>query len=310
MTHAHVMVIGDINIDMVIAAAEYPPEGGEAVVEKANFRPGGSGCNTSIILSKLGAEVWHVGHLGTDPFGQMASRFIHLSSVHTELIKQRGEFQTGFFLILTTSGGQRTMFGQRAANNLPPDLNEIENYSSKIDLLHISGYTLINPLQSGAILEIARHMSQKGKMISMDPGVCTMKSEKGKIKEMLPLLDFLLLSQRELADYSSPQDTEHGIQELLNQGVKAIVLKKGAQGSEYINPHQRLPQPAIRIAGKQVFDTTGAGDSFNAGFLMAVLQKRTFQDCLLAGNRAAYQLITSERGMLDVCENITGFSDR
>jgi len=273
------------------------------VVEKANFRPGGSGCNTSIVLSKLGAEVWHVGHIGTDPFGQMASRYIGLSTVHTDLIQQRDEFQTGFFLILTTSGGQRTMFGQRAANNQPPDIKVVEKFSHAIELMHISGYTLINPQQSAAILEIAHHMSGQKKLISMDPGVCTMKSEKGKIKDLLPHLDFLLLSQRELLDYSSPRDVEQGIQELLNLGVKAIILKKGEQGSECITHHERLSQPAIPIAGKQIFDTTGAGDSFNAGFLLGVLQKRAMQECLLAGNRAAYQLITSERGMLDICES-------
>jgi len=303
------MVIGDINIDMVIAATEYPPEGGEAVVEKANFRPGGSGCNTAIVLSKLGAEVWHVGHLGTDPFGQIASQYIQLSTVHTDLIQQRSELQTGFFLILTTPGGQRTMFGQRAANNQPPDLKQVEKILGQVEWLHISGYTLINPQQSAAILEIARSMHRQGKGISMDPGVCTMKSEKGKIKEILPLLDLLLLSQRELLDYSNPQDEEQGMRELFNLGVKAIVLKKGEQGSQYISPHERFSQPVIHTVGNKIFDTTGAGDSFNAGFLMALLQKRPLQECLLLGNRTAYRLITSERGMLDICEDKTNVKD-
>ena len=54
MPEPQIMVIGDINIDSVINASVYPAEGEEAVVEQADFRPGGSGFNTSITLKKLG----------------------------------------------------------------------------------------------------------------------------------------------------------------------------------------------------------------------------------------------------------------
>jgi ribokinase len=120
-----VMIIGDINIDAVFEASEYPPEGGEAVVERADFRLGGSGCNTAVTLAKMGVETLLVGNLGTEPLGQMAMSYIRSAGIDTRLLRQKEEYQTGFFFILITAGGQRTMFGGRACNALPPDFEQV-----------------------------------------------------------------------------------------------------------------------------------------------------------------------------------------
>jgi len=302
MTALRVMVIGDINIDAVIAASEYPPEGGEAVVECADFRLGGSGCNTAVTLAKLGAHALHVGNLGTEPLGQMAMSYIRSAGIDIGLLRQKDEFQTGFFFILITTGGQRTMFGGRACNALPPDFTKVAPQIPSIDALHISGYTLIQDEQFEVIQKLARLARKQGKVISLDPGVCTTKTAKAKVNAILPTVDYLLISQQELKDYSTPNTTDAGIKALLESGAKALVLKMGAKGSQYIDIKQQFFQPSFHSERHAIQDTTGAGDCFNAGFLYALLKGVNFSDCLKLGNLTAYRTIIAAHGMADICQ--------
>jgi sugar/nucleoside kinase (ribokinase family) len=302
MTEPRVMVIGDINIDAVIAASEYPPEGGEAVVERADFRLGGSGCNTAVTLAKLGAKALHVGNLGTDPLGQMAMSSIRTAGIETGLLRQKKDFQTGFFFILITAGGQRTMFGGRACNMIPPDLEQVARHIPSIDALHISGYTLIQDDQYEVILKLAKLSRKQGKLISLDPGICTTQTAKTKINAILPTLDYLLISRQELADYYAPDAEESGIKTLFDYGVKAVVLKSGAEGSQYIGREQRFSQPAFQSENHKLQDTTGAGDCFDAGFLYARLNGLDLPNCLTLGNLTAYRTIIAAHGVADICQ--------
>jgi sugar/nucleoside kinase (ribokinase family) len=297
-----VMIIGDINMDAVIAALEYPPEGGEAVVERADFRLGGSGCNTAVTLAKLGAMTLHVGNLGTEPLGQMAMSYIRSAGIDTRLLRQKDEYQTGFFFILITAGGQRTMFGGRACNMLPPDYAQVAPQISSIDALHISGYTLIQDEQFEVIYQLAKFARAQGKLISLDPGICTTKTARDKVNAFLPEVDYLLISRQELADYSAPGTEEDGIQALLDKGVKAVILKMGADGSQYIDHQQRLSQPAFHSEQHPIQDTTGAGDCFDAGFLYAFLKGLSLPDCLSLGTLTAYRTIISAHGVADICQ--------
>ena len=302
MTVPQVMVIGDINIDAVIAASEYPPEGGEAVVERTDFRLGGSGCNTAVILAKLGVKTLHVGNLGTEPLGQMAMSYIRSAGIDTELLRQKAEFQTGFFFILITAGGQRTMFGGRACNAFPTDIEQVAPHISFIDALHISGYTLIQDEQFEVIQKLVRLARQQGKIISLDPGVCTTKTAKAKVNAILPYVDYLLISRQELNDYAAPDIEENGIQVLLESGVKALVVKMGAEGSQYIDRKQRFSQPTFHSEKHPIQDTTGAGDCFDAGFIFAILNGLNLPDCLTLGNLTAYRTIIAPHGMADICQ--------
>jgi len=301
MPEPQIMVIGDINIDAVINASVYPAEGGEAVVEQADFRPGGSGFNTSITLKKLGARVLHVGKIGTDPFGQLAMGYIEKAGLDTELVEIDSGLQTGFFLIVATPTGQRTMFGQRAANASAFDLKRIQSFLPSINWLHISGYTLMNNGQWEIIRQVVDAAHAKGIKISLDPGVCTVNTVKSRIMEILPYMELFFPSQNELQGLVGSQSVENGIKQLLHLGVNAVVYKMGQQGSQYFDASKHFHQPAIH-SDLPIQDTTGAGDCFDAGFLFGSMHGLDISDCLMLGNLIAYSLITSPHGMLDICQ--------
>lgn len=301
MTSVKMLVIGDINIDAVITAREYPPEGGEAVVERTNFRLGGSGCNTAVTLSKLGAETWLAGNLGTDLLGIMAMNYIREAGLQESLILQKESHQTGFFCIVVSGHGERTMFGGRGCNAIPPDYQQAAGVLAEVDGLHISGYTLKNDEQYEVVARLIREAKRQGKVISLDPGVCTASHSKERINGILPMIDYLLISQLELSDYSHPDEQQTVIHRLMDSGIKAIVLKMGSDGSKLIDHEGEIFHPAFKHERHAIQDTTGAGDAFNAGFLFARLNSLPVFDCLALGNLCAFRSITSPHGIVDVC---------
>ena len=296
------LVIGDINIDVIIPAEEYPPVGGEVVVEHADFRLGGSGCNTAVSLAKLGAETAIIGNLGTDPFGQIAQQYIESANVKTLFIQQKEGFQTGCFTILTTPDGQRTMFGSRGSNAEPPQLTKILPHLQDIDLLHISGYTFIDDQQWKIVQQLIEKASEERIIISLDSGMFTVNTAKHRLETILPMIDLLLISSDELTVLTSLKQKDKSVMHILKRGTKSVVLKKGSCGSEYFDLCTHAHQPALKSSSITNKDTTGAGDCFNAGFLYGYLKGLENQESLLLGNTVAFISIISEHGISDLCK--------
>lgn len=294
------LVIGDINIDFAIHSKSYPREGSEAHAEKADFRLGGSGCITAIALNQLGVPTALAANMGADVFAQFATERLSASGLDTSLIRELPGEQTGFFMILVTSGGQRTMFGNRGANAVPLDKSTLMARLADINHLHVSGYTLLGDAQYQVVRDVMRMMKDAGKTVSLDPGVCTSGQEAERILGLLYLVDYFLPSRDEIELLVDGSSIENRTNAILKLGCRAVVLKMGKEGGRYIDGTVSIQVPVDIDATIEIVDTTGAGDCFNAGFLSAVLKGESPEEALRAANRAAYRIITSRHGIVEL----------
>jgi len=294
------LIMGDINIDFAIHAKAYPPEGGEAHAQQADFRLGGSGCLTAMALQLNGYPTSLAGNLGQDVFAQFAWQHIQQCGLDHHLVRQLPDQQTGFFMILVTPGGQRTMFGNRAANaQLLPEA-DIMAFLPACSHVHLSGYILLVEEQYRSICRILPKAKSLGLSVSLDPGVCTSQNARSQVLQLLPFTDFCLLSRDELDLLAGNLPLDQQAKTLLALGCPNIVIKLGEQGSRWISRDQDICQHAMQESGKVVRDTTGAGDCFNAGFLNSILSGAPAQQALQNGNGLAYRIITSAHGVLDL----------
>jgi len=225
--------------------------------------------------------------------------------MHTDLIQIRKEHQTGFFIILITPGGQRTMFGSRGCNSMPLQQDGVKDVLNKVGWVHISGYMLI----ANETWQSANWLIKEAKKlkipISLDPGMCTIHNAMKRIEKLLPNMDYLMISRDELRELGAGKPEGEVIQRLFTKGVRNVILKMGEDGSRFIQPDGQIDQPAIHRPNEKIYDTTGAGDCFDAGFIFATLNSSNMEECLRLGNLAAYQMITSPHGMADVCQDIS-----
>jgi len=293
------LVIGDINIDFNIKTSYYPPEGGETHAEESVFRLGGSGCSTALILQKLGVQTSLAANLGDDLFAQFALDHIRPTGLDASLVKKNSAHQTGFFMILVTGEAQRTMFGNRGANAVPIPLELVRTGVDQAQHIHFSGYNLLGDDQAQAMMTVIRYAYENGKTISLDPGTHTCKAVPDRVINTLPYLDCFLPNSAEAQLLSGHAKEDAQIAFLLRKGCKSVVLKRGECGSRFTTTSQDIQSPAISLDGHTIQDTTGAGDSFNAGFLFGMLTNATSATALTIGNAAGFLMITAAGGPLD-----------
>lgn len=297
------LVIGDINIDFAIRSDQYPQEGGEAHTEEADFRLGGSACATAVCLQRAGLPTALAATLGEDVFADFALGYIRASGLDPALIQQDASKGSGFFMIVITPHGGRTMFGHRGANALPLPLAALKARLDETDHLHCSGYSLLGEAQHGVVRAAVEYAHQQGVTVSLDPGVCSSEQAAERILDLLPLVDWFLPNRGELAALTGNENVDAGAEGLLALGTGAVVVKLDAEGALYASREEWLREPPAAKPEQAVWNTTGAGDCFNAGFLKGMLSDASPQEALHMGNAAAFELITSKHGLMDLIKN-------
>jgi sugar/nucleoside kinase (ribokinase family) len=112
------------------------------------------------------------------------------------------------------------------------------------------------------------------------------------IFKVLQYTDVFLPNEQETRLLTGLSDIRSAARELLKQ-ARIVVVKRGARGVLACDRETTLLIPAVR---KRVVDTTGAGDSFNAGFLHAFLNGKPLKESALAGVKAAAKSVTAIGG--------------
>ena len=294
------LVIGDINIDIAIYSNHYPAEGAGTSAERADFRLGGSGCITALTLQLLGLPAMLAANMGSDVFSQFANGYFEASGLDMSMIKNYPDDQTGFFLTLVTSGEKHTVFNNRGANAVSFNKDELISKLKEFDHLHVSGYVLKGNDQYAVVREVMERAFELRIPISLDPGICTSEEAAERILGLLKYVKYFMPNQDELASLVEMMDIDEKIETLLELGCEAVILKQGSSGGKYFERGFAVSAPAENEPQKEIIDTTGAGDSFNGGFLKAVLDGKGPEDALKLANSASYAMITSKHGIVDL----------
>ena len=101
------------------------------------------------------------------------------------------------------------------------------------------------------------------------------------LTDLIDSLDFVFINSREASLYTGTSSLKDAIPEWRKR--KAItIIKLGDQGAVWLTPTRDILVPAPKV---KAIDTTGAGDSFNAGFLVAWMTGKSPEQCLAAGNK-------------------------
>src|ERR1051325_2889502 len=98
MNRARIVVVGSSNTDMVVRTGRIPLPGETVLGGDFIMTPGGKGANQAVEAAKLGAEVWFVGRVGNDVFGDRAIENIAAAGVDTSFVKRDLDAPSGVAL--------------------------------------------------------------------------------------------------------------------------------------------------------------------------------------------------------------------
>jgi len=128
---------------------------------------------------------------------------------------------------------------------------------------------------------IVSKLRKRGLTTSWDFGWNEPLTNDRGLTDLIDALDFVFVNEHEARLYTGSTTLEQSIPEW--RGRKAItIVKLGEAGAVWLAPDRDIHVDAPSV---KVVDTTGAGDSFNAGFLVAWMNGKTPEQCLTAGNR-------------------------
>lgn len=300
-----VVCFGELLIDM-IATNTGPLRDSEGFLKKF----GGAPANTAADLAKLGVPVSFIGKVGDDPFGHFLKATLDENGVDTtSLILSNSEKTTLAFVSLTESGERDFTFYKGA--------HEAIN-SSEVDLpkdtflFHFGSLTQTNETANKATQKLIGQAKEMRAIISYDPNIReSLWGDLDRAKRIIlytaKKVDILKINEDEAKILSGKEDISEAGNILLTDNLEAIFITLGKDGCYYKTKENEgfVPVPITVDA----VDTTGAGDAFNAGYILAIHKtgKRIpemTKDELESGLRMANiigALTTTKKGAIDAC---------
>jgi sugar/nucleoside kinase (ribokinase family) len=282
---AKVLCIGDVMLDVVTKIAVVPSQinYGSDTPAQISTHGGGAAGNVASWLTRTDARATIVGHVGNDAAGSaLVSEFDALGVRHHNLVVDNGH--SGVVVVLVDPTGERTMFPDNGANSglHIGDLPDLDEYNA----VYISGYSPLDPLSRIGIKEMIVKIKAAGLHIFFDPAsVGGMKEvDTEEVKSWLSSMDVLLLNEEEAIYLTGESDLEKSL-DILLQSCETVVIKLGSKGAiGKCRGDQSISIPAVPTT---VVDTTGAGDSFAAGFIAQFTTKKDLHRALVAGAEVA-----------------------
>ena len=246
--------------------------------------PGGSACNTTVGIGKLGGKARFVGKCGTGEMGTFFENDLKRQNVNPSLF--RSDSPTGRVLSIITPDAQRSMFTYlgASAETMPQEITQ--DLFAGAAIVHIEGYLLFNPDLLLKVLKTAKHA---GASISLDLASFNVVEESRDLLQDIveAYVDILMANEDEARAYSGHTDEDRAIR-ALSQKSEIAVLKVGERGSFIARGDQIVPiQPRT---GAPVIDTTGAGDLWAAGFLYGWVNGYALERCGELGSACGYEV--------------------
>jgi len=270
-----VLVYGPLFCDLIFTGLpEMPKLGTEIFGEDFTITIGGSAI-VAAGLQRLGARVGFIADLGNDLLSQAVGQMLDDLEIDRALIRNHPHPlpQVTVALSFPTDRAFVTRF-QRPET--PVDIATVlEAHPAKH--LHISSFlaALENP-------DAPRLARAAGLTVSMDPGWDETALRDPRLRAMINDLDVFLPSESELCHIAGTDDVEAALVEVsatMKHGQ--IVLKQGKRGATAVSRDHRESVSALPV---DPVDTTGAGDSFDAGFLFRYAQGAALNQCLQYGS--------------------------
>ena len=276
----------------------------------------GDTLNTSWYMRALtkssNVTVDYLTSIGTDQLSQKMLTFLKASGIGTRFIREVQDRTVGLYLI-TLAGAERSFTYWRnasAARLLAQNEKALHSAFEQADVIYISGITLaiLSPPHRKILLSALREMKKRNVMIAFDtntrrrlwPSDAAMKKamiEAYKVSTLaLPTFD----DDRAVFGDKAPAET---IRRIAGYGVREVVVKDGEKSCFVLANDKLVSVTPETVSG--VVDTTGAGDSFNAGYIAARLSGKDPAQAAKFAHSVAGRVICGRGALLDMAE----FSD-
>lgn len=268
---SHISVIGSCNMDMTVEADVRPKAGETVMGRRLIMSPGGKGANQAVAAAKLGKEVYMIGCLGRDANGDMMRKALEINHVHTEYVKELSGEQTGTAHIILAEGDNSIIV--------------LSGANEKVDK---SVVDIAWPVIKASDMVLLQHE------IPLETiGYIIHRCYEEKVPVLLNPAPYMEIPEEwiEKVAYLTPNEHEAALlfphltkEEILQKYPEKVIMTVGKEGVLYGDGKERVCVPGFDVS---VVDTTGAGDTFNGAFAVAITEGKPMKEAVRFANAAA-----------------------
>ena len=246
--------------------------------------PGGSSCNTTVGIGKLGGQARFVGKCGHGRWGQLLRDDLKRNNVDPFLFTSNSP--TGRVLSIITPDAQRSMFTYLGASSETQPAELTNDCFDNAAIVHIEGYLLFNPELITTAIKLAR---EAGALVSLDLASYTVVEESRDVLNQIVdrSIDILIANEDEARAFTGYKDEKKALADL-SQNAAIAVVKVGERGSYISNGRQIVHVPST--GDGHAVDTTGAGDLWASGFLFGLVNDYSIEKCGRLGSVCGYEV--------------------
>jgi ribokinase len=261
------LVVGDLLLDVLVRSFT-PVAFGSDAPSRIVLLGGGSAANTAAWLAAAGGSVTFVSRVGDDEPAALQRAELEALGVECAFAVDPSE-PTGMCCVIVTPGGERTMFPSVGASGGLRASDVSDERIRDAAHVHVSGYALLHPGSRSAAVSVLERAREAGVPRSIDANSAAPIDSVGTetVRAWLELASLVFANADEaclLADTADPVGAAADLAHLSGHAV----VKLGADGAVSA-VHGEEPVHASAPVVEAV-DTTGAGDAFSAGFLLAL----------------------------------------
>lgn len=284
--NAEIIGFGALNVDKLYSVEAIVGKDEESFIKSETSTPGGSAANTIVGLARLGVDTSIIGKIAEDEEGDLIEYNLAINGVYTNNLIYSETGATGKCLGFVDNAGERCLYIDPGVND-EIQIGEINPLNiMRCKIMH---YTSFVGDSFNTQVELLQKLSDNT-ILSFDPGMLYVQKGFDELKPILERTNILLINESELRLLCNNNNAP--VKELainfLDLGIGTVVVKQGSNGVYAIRGNEECQVDAYEC---DVVDTTGAGDSFNSGFLYSYLKGYNLEESCQIANWVASKAI-------------------
>ena len=279
-----VVCVGNIVADVIVRTVDsLPPKGTLIYKDSIDLYSGGCAMSSSVDLAILGAKSAIIAKIGGDSFGEFLKNVLVKNSVDITGLKI-SEYPTSASVALIDSNSERTFLHCPGSNAYFTD-NDIDwDIVGNSKIVFTAGMLIMPGFDGKPCADVLKKSREMGKITALDTAWDSTNRWMKKLEPCMQYIDFFMPSVEEAEKLSGETEHKKIADIFFDMGVKHVVIKLGKNGCYMRETKTSEGEYFPTYGNVKPADTTGAGDSFCAGFLFGVSRGYPLDECCKIGN--------------------------
>lgn len=285
-----VIVVGELNADLILQdIPSFPEMGKEKLAKNMSLTMGSASAILATNIAKLNLNVGFIGKLGDDELGKIVINTLKQRNVDIRGIEINSNVNTGITAVMSFPEDYAMITYMGAMEHF--SIDDIDfNYLKRAKHMHFSNLYL-QPTMKKKATALFKRAKELGLTTSLDPGWDPNENWDDDIYSALEFVDVFMPNEQEALYIGGSDNIDEALSKF-EKYCKVSVITQGSQGSICRSEGKTI---RAKVFPAQVKDTTGAGDSFNAGFLSKWINNADLKTCIRSGS-ACGSIATTQLG--------------